>query len=113
MAACPIIVGDLVIQNGDSDADAFIMGLNKRTGKTVWRTRRPDNRGWSTPIVIDAAGRQGTRLNGHTGLIAYNPKTGKDLWSCRGFNGRGEPTVTPAGGLLCAVNGSGGRHLCG
>ena len=108
VAACPIIIGDLVIQNGDSDADAFIMGLNKRTGKTVWRTPRPDNRGWSTPILIDAGGRQELVLNGHTGLIAYNPKTGKQLWSCRGFNGRGEPTVTPAGGLLCAVNGLAG-----
>ncbi len=108
VAACPIIVGDLVIQNGDSDVDAFIMGLNKRTGKTVWRTQRPDNRGWSTPIVIDAAGRQELVLNGHTGLIAYSPTTGKQLWSCKGFNGRGEPTVTPFDGLLCAVNGLSG-----
>ena len=105
VAACPIIVDDLVIQNGDSDADAFIMGLDKRTGETVWRTARPDNRGWSTPIVIEAAGRQELVVNGHTGPIAYNPQTGKELWSCRSFNGRGEPTVTPAGGLLCVVNG--------
>jgi hypothetical protein len=108
VAACPILVGDLVIQNGDSDLDAFIMGLDKRTGKTAWRTQRPDNRGWSTPIVVEAAGRQEVVLNGHTGLFAYNPETGKELWYCKGFNGRGEPTVTPVDGLLCAVNGLSG-----
>jgi outer membrane protein assembly factor BamB len=47
-------------------------------------------------------------LNGHEGVQAYDPKTGKELWFCKGFNGRGEPTVTPAGGLLCVVNGLSG-----
>ena len=41
VAACPVIVGDLVIQNGDADADSFIMGLNKRTGEPVWKTPHP------------------------------------------------------------------------
>src|SRR5687768_13381535 len=46
-AACPIIVGELVIQNGDSDQDAFIEAFDRKTGKTVWRRKRPDHRGWS------------------------------------------------------------------
>jgi outer membrane protein assembly factor BamB len=107
-AACPVIVGDLVIQNGDADADAFIMALEKKSGKTVWTTRRPDNRGWSTPILITAGDRQELVLNGHTGVTAYDPKTGKELWFCKSFNGRGEPTVTPANGVLCTVNGLSG-----
>jgi outer membrane protein assembly factor BamB len=44
-------------------------------------------------------------LNGHEGTQAYDPASGKELWFCRGFAGRGEPTVTPAGDLLCVVNG--------
>src|SRR5579872_580355 len=104
-AACPVIVGDLVIQNGDSDANAFIAGFNKRTGETVWTKPRPNFRGWSTPVMIQAAGRQELVVNGHTGVAAYDPATGEELWFCKSFNGRGEPTVTPAGDLLCAVNG--------
>ncbi|MBI3866768.1 MAG: PQQ-like beta-propeller repeat protein [Planctomycetia bacterium] len=107
-AACPVIVGDLVIQNGDADKDAFVMGLNKQTGETVWKTPRDDFRGWSTPIVIESAGRTELVLNGHTGVTAYDPSSGKKLWFCKSFNGRGEPTVTPAGNLLCAVNGLSG-----
>jgi len=108
VAACPVIVGDRVIQNCDADAGSFIMGLNKRTGETVWTTPRPNFRGWSTPILVETAGRQELVVNGHTGVTAYDPATGKELWFCKSFNGRGEPTVTPAGELLCAVNGLAG-----
>lgn len=107
-AACPVIVGDLVIQNGDADADAFIAAFDKQSGKKIWRQPRPNNRGWSTPIVIEAAGRTELALNGHTGVTAYDPATGEELWHCQSFAGRGEPTVTPAGELLFAVNGLSG-----
>jgi outer membrane protein assembly factor BamB len=98
-------VGNLVIQNGDADANAFIMGLDKLTGKTIWTTPRFNSRGWSTPILIDAAGREELVVNGHNGVTAYDPATGKEFWFCKSFNGRGEPTVTPAGDILCTVNG--------
>lgn len=107
-SSCPILVGDLVIQNGDSEAEAFIAGIDKRTGKTVWSTPRPNNRGWSTPIALTVNGHKEVAVNGHSGVRAYDPKTGKELWFCKSFNGRGEPTVTPAGGVLCTVNGLAG-----
>ena len=68
----------------------------------------PNFRGWSTPILIEAAGRKELVVNGHTGVTAYDPASGKELWFCKSFNGRGEPTITPAGELLCAVNGLAG-----
>jgi outer membrane protein assembly factor BamB len=107
-AACPVIVGDLVIQNGDSDVNAFIMGLDRLTSKTIWTTPRFNSRGWSTPILIEAAGRRELVVNGHNGVTAYDPANGKELWFCKSFNCRGEPTITPAGDVLCAVNGLGG-----
>ena len=58
--------------------------------------------------MIDAGKRREMVLNGHEGVQAYDPKTGRELWFCKGFNGRGEPTVTPAGDLLCVVNGLAG-----
>lgn len=107
-SSCPILVGNLVIQNGDSEADAFIAAFDKHTGKTVWSTPRPNNRGWSTPIAVSVNGHQEVAVNGHAGVRAYDPQTGKELWFCKSFNGRGEPTVTPANGVLCTVNGLAG-----
>jgi outer membrane protein assembly factor BamB len=112
-AACPIIVDELVIQNCDADVDAALIAFDKRTGKDVWRTDRRDYRGWSTPIVIDSGQRRELVLNGHEGVQAYDPASGRELWFCKSVKGRGEPTVTPAGDLLCVINGLTGGEIYG
>lgn len=133
VSACPILVDDMIVQNCDADLDGYITALDKRTGKEIWKTARLSqfdpktklkrdtdgdaapttggqisNRGWSTPIVTTLGGRREIVVNGHEGVRAYDPATGKELWFCQSFNGRGEPTVTPAGDLLCVVNGLSG-----
>lgn len=109
-AACPIIVGDLVVQNCDAVGKASIVAVNKRTGKTVWETPRlaPPRGGWSTPVLVEAGARKEIVLNGETEVAAYEPATGKVLWTCKSFSGRGEPTVTPAKGLIHVINGLAG-----
>lgn len=105
-AASPLLYGDLVIQNCDADANAYIAAFDKKTGEQKWKTSRENKRGWSSPILVKAAGRDEVVVNGHSGPRAYDPQTGKQLWYCRGFNGRGSPTVTPSSaGLLHVVNG--------
>ncbi len=108
-AASPVIVGDLVIQNGDSDRDAFLEAFDRKTGKSVWRRPRPDHRGWSTPIFVQHRGRDQLVLNGHTGVTAYDPLTAAELWFTPNSNGRGEPTVTPGREFLYVVCGLGGN----
>ena len=104
-AACPILVGNLVIQNCDADKDARLVALDRKTGTDGWIAPREPHRGWSTPVLIEAGGRKELVLNGHTGLIAYSPESGKELWTCRCNEGRGEPTVTLANGILYVANG--------
>ena len=41
-ASSPIIVGDRVVLNQDHDIDSFLMALDKRSGKTLWKTGRPE-----------------------------------------------------------------------
>jgi outer membrane protein assembly factor BamB len=110
-AASPIIVGDLVIQNCDSESDASVMGLDKKTGATVWRTSRENLRGWCSPIVVETGDRTELVLNGELGVNAYDPKTGKSLWFCKGDRGRGTPTVAAYKDLLIAVAGRPGDMI--
>ena len=107
-AACPILVGDLVIQNCDADENAFLVAFNKTSGKQIWKTPRVNARGWSTPILINANGRDEMVLNGDAGVVAYDPMSGKELWKCKSFTGRGTPTVTWSHDLLLTVNGKRG-----
>jgi outer membrane protein assembly factor BamB len=109
-AASPVIVGDLVVQNCDAEREAYLLAVDKRTGKTVWKTPRdaPERGGWSTPVLVGAGGRKELVLNGAKAVTAYDPATGKPLWHCKSFNGRGEPTATPGNGLVFMVNGLAG-----
>ena len=109
-SACPIIVGDLVIQNCDSTKDAYLIGVDKKTGATVWKTPRKDTPkgGWSSPVLADSGKGKELVLNGETVVTGYDPATGKELWKCKSFAGRGEPTVVPGNGLVYVVNGLAG-----
>ena len=51
-AAAPLLHDNLVIQNCDAEQNAFIVGIDKVTGDEVWRTKRPNARGWSSPIPV-------------------------------------------------------------
>lgn len=107
-AASPVIVGDVVIQNCDADEDAYIIGLDKKSGKTVWQTKRDNIRGWSTPVLIKAGDREELVLNGDHGVQSYNPQTGEEYWFCKSFTGRGSPLPAVGHGMLFVINGKPG-----
>lgn len=107
-AASPILVGDLVIQNGDSESDPFLFALDKKTGKTMWKVDRPATEGYSTPILVTTPERTEIVLNGDPFIAAYEPATGKQLWKCKSFAPRGEPTPTIADGVVYVLNGQPG-----
>jgi outer membrane protein assembly factor BamB len=110
VGASPIFVDDLVIQNCDAEGESFLVAVDKRTGKDVWRTPRASKPrgGWSTPIIIELEDHRELILNGEFGIDAYDPETGQPLWNCRGFNGRGTPVPAWGHGLLYVVNGKSG-----
>lgn len=109
-AACPVLVGDLVIQNCDADSNSFIAAFDKKTGAEEWRVERPQTRGWSTPILLHVEGRDELILNGHEGPVAYDPTTGEKLWWAKDVRGRGTPTATPLpdGRIACLSGRQGG-----
>jgi outer membrane protein assembly factor BamB len=110
VAASPIIVGDMVIQNCDTEGPSKLVAFDIRSGEELWSSERAEKPkgGWSTPIVIKHDGKQELVLNGEFGVRGYDPKSGKELWFCKGFNGRGTPVPDFANGLLYVVNGKPG-----
>jgi outer membrane protein assembly factor BamB len=108
--ASPVLFDDVVIQNCDAEDKACMLGLNKKTGETLWETPRERLRGWSSPYLVKTDGRAEVVVNGEKGVHAYEPLTGEELWFCKGDRGRGTPTVTQFQGILIALSGrTGGR----
>ncbi|MDA0810094.1 MAG: PQQ-like beta-propeller repeat protein [Planctomycetota bacterium] len=106
-AASPVLIDNMLIQNCDSDDKGFLLAVDKLTGDTLWTAQREQQRGWSTPILIEAVGRRELVVQGHTGIRAYNPANGEEYWRTTGTKGRGTPTVTPANGLVYVIPGRG------
>ncbi len=82
----PILVGDRVILGQDHDTDSFLMALDKRTGKVLWKTDRSEfPRGYATPVVWEIAGKKQVVVVGTLRVIGYDFDTGKEIWTVRGL----------------------------
>jgi outer membrane protein assembly factor BamB len=78
----PVLHGDLLIFSCDGGDSAFVVALDKRTGKVKWKTwrRQPWDQAYSTPLVIRAAGREQIVSVGAYRAVAYDPESGKEIW---------------------------------
>ena len=86
-ASSPIIVEDRILLNQDHDVDSFLMALDKRTGKTIWKTKRPEFlRGFSTPIVLKVAGKKQIVVSGTLRMVGYDFETGDEIWTVWGLS---------------------------
>jgi outer membrane protein assembly factor BamB len=82
MSASPIIERDLVVLVCDQQPGAFVIALERATGKLRWKNERPNVQlGWATPMVFrpDAA-RAELVVLGSNRLDAYDLATGAQRW---------------------------------
>lgn len=83
-AGSPTLWGDLLIISCDGRSDQFIVALDKRTGKIVWKRDRTDGRhAYSTPLVIQVNGKSQVVSTGGDCVTAYDPNTGEEIWRSR------------------------------
>ncbi|HUQ89084.1 MAG TPA: PQQ-binding-like beta-propeller repeat protein [Vicinamibacterales bacterium] len=81
----PIVYGDLLIFSCDGSDVAFVIALDKRTGKTKWKTNRgvPADQAYTTPLVIRVGAQDQLISVGAFRVRAYEPLTGKEIWRVR------------------------------
>ncbi len=97
----PVLYKDLVIVNGDQDAKAFIVALDKKTGEERWRIDRPNRlRSYCPPVVGEVAGEPQMVLTGSKCVASYDPDTGKQLWIVNGPTEQFVSSVVFHGGLV-------------
>jgi len=104
----PIVYGDLLIFSCDGSDAAFVIALDKHTGKTKWKTNRgvPADQAYTTPLVIRVAEQDQLISVGAFRARAYEPLTGKEIWRVRydeGFSNVPRPVF--AHGLVFITTG--------
>ena len=53
----PALDGNTVVVLWDHEGDDFIVALDKRDGRELWRQQRDEPTGWCTPLIVDHGGR--------------------------------------------------------
>lgn len=108
----------LILFHGPGEP-TFMIGLDKRTGKTVWKQDEHalDHQlfgTWSSPVVARLGKRDellmclpGEQIGGDGWVKSYDPATGKELWRCVGLGASlyASATVAPAGDVIVAASG--------
>jgi len=77
-AASPVIDGDVLLLAGGGAGQALI-GLNKNTGKIVWKGE-DDKMTHATPVLANILGVHQAIFFTQTGLVAVDPQKGSVIW---------------------------------
>lgn len=96
--ASPILIGDKLIVVSDQIRGSFVQAHDKRTGRMLWHTRRPEFRqSRSTPFHWVNSTRGELVLAGSWWLTSYDPENGSENWRVAGTSvtAAGSPAATP------------------
>lgn len=110
--ASPALHGDTLILNWDDETDNdFIVALDKRDGKPLWKTPRNEDTTWSTPLIIEHGGRWQVVVNATRKVRSYDLATGKELWSCAGQTANAIPSPVADADTVYVTSGFRGSAL--
>lgn len=128
-SASPVLHGDLCFLNFGPGPRTFLLAVDKRTGRDVWRNDfqlpeiiLPRNDGfgaksggvvgsWSVPLIINAGGREELVMSYPQEVRSYDPKTGKPLWHSRGLNPLIYSSTIAGEGVVVAMGGYSGSTV--
>lgn len=102
--ASPALHGDRLYLVNDNDTESYLLCLDKRTGKDVWRKVRDEKSNWSTPFLWRNDRRTEIVTLGTGKVRSYDPE-GKLLWWFTGMSSITIATPYADGGLLYVSSG--------
>lgn len=103
-AASPIVYKDRVYVLNDNEERSFLVALDKKTGRQVWRVERDEKSNWSTPFIWENGQRTEIVTLG-TGKVRSYGLDGKLLWELKGMSSVTIATPFAKDGLLYISSG--------
>ena len=81
MGGSPVLSGDTLVMVCDHRAGSFIVGVDARNGKVLWKTNRANFEGYSTPTIYKPKdGPAQVIVLGSNSVDAYSLDKGERLW---------------------------------
>ena len=107
----PALDGDRLVVNWDHLGDSFIVALDKKTGKELWRTARDEKTTYSTPLIVEHGGKKQVITPGTKKVRSYDLADGKLLWEGPGLTNSCVASPVHANGVVYLMCGYGGSAL--
>lgn len=107
----PAVYQSLVLVSADNKGGGVIAGLDRATGKIVWKQDRPKFPNYTSPIVHNIAGRDQLLFTGCDLVTSFNPLTGEKLWEIKGATTECVTSVVTNGGLIFTSGGYPKNHM--
>jgi outer membrane protein assembly factor BamB len=117
-ASSPLLHGDAlyvqVLHGMKTDAPSYLLRIDTKSGKTVWKVERPTTAqqespdAYTTPALLQYGTTTEIVVSGADVVTGHDPATGKELWRLKGLNPGNDPyyriVASPivAGGLIVA-----------
>ena len=107
----PALYEDKLIVNWDHEGDSFIVALNKKTGREIWKTDRDEITSWSTPIIVENGGKKQVIVNATRRIRGYDLDTGDVIWESEGMTSNVIPSPVHGSGMVYVMSGFRGNAL--
>ena len=107
----PALYKDKVFIVWDHQGESFIIALDKRTGKELWRVKREEIDSWATPLVVEAGGKAQVVTGAMRSVRAYDADTGNVVWETGGLTMNPIPSPVASDGLVFLMSGFRGNSL--
>jgi outer membrane protein assembly factor BamB len=125
----PVIQGDLCYLNFGPGETTYLLAVEKKTGKTVWKHDEATGYGdataadakatmkgtyigsWTTPVMMKVEGKDQLLVSWPRRLAAYEPLAGKELWTCSGLNPLVYTSPIYGDGIVVALGGFNGNAI--
>jgi outer membrane protein assembly factor BamB len=107
----PALHKDRVVLVWDHQGESFIVALDKKTGKELWRTNRDEIDSWATPLVVEVNGSAQVVTSGMRRVRSYDLETGKVVWEMAGLTMNPIPSPVAANGMVYLMSGFRGNSL--
>jgi len=124
----PVLFNELLVVTMDGVDVQYLVALDKRTGKTVWKTDRTTEwndldddgrpfregdlrKAYSTPLIVRTGGQTQMISVGAKSAYSYDPATGREIWKVRypGYSNAACPVF--GNGLVYIITGFGRTEL--
>jgi outer membrane protein assembly factor BamB len=101
----PAVYQSLVLVSTDNKAGGVVAALDRRDGKIIWQQSRPKQPNYTSPAVLNVAGRDQVLVAGCDHISSFDPLTGHRLWEIDGSTTECVGSIVTDGSLVFASGG--------